>query len=127
MQLPLSLPGLYDSGRMAGALRQPATRGECAGGKAERESGSDCPHVLCRYHLLGELARRPAEEAVAAMVARLEGRWRGSCALDIAEDGGMDGQELSEIIGVSRARAEQITYEASSRWRRRLAAEGIEI
>lgn len=126
MQLPLSLPGLYETGaRRSGVLPQPRTRGECEGGREARENGQDCPHVLCRHHLLGELARRPEAEAVAAMAARLRGEWSGSCALDVAEAGGIGARELAAILGVSTERADQICYEAGSRMRRRLALDGL--
>lgn len=117
-QFPLSLPGLYDTtARRSGVPLLPLTRGDCEGGIEEREAGGECPHLLCRYHLLGELARRPDAEAVPAVIARLEGHWTGCCALDVAERGGLGEQELATMLGIPRERAAQLTYEAGSRLR----------
>lgn len=126
-QLSLDMPRLDErSAKLSGQPTFPATRRECAGGAPERRTGATvCPHLLCRYHLLGELARRPDSEAEAAMVARLEGAWTDSCALDVADelernDRGMTEEECGVIYGVSRERIVQMTAEARSRLRAKL-------
>lgn len=124
IQLPLSLDGLYDGeARLAGCPKPPATRKGCAGGCASRMRGdAECPHVLCRYHLIGELARRPEHEADAAMLSRVRGEWVGSCALDYAEthDRGVPDALLAKILGIGTDRLVQVSAEATARVRRRL-------
>lgn len=120
MQVPLSLPGLYEtSARRAGIPVLPATRGECAGGAAARMARTEeCPHLLCRYHILRDLAHRKGDdEAVAALVAREEGRWSSACALDYADDGPQTHSLIAATLGVSRERAVQMSAEAASRLR----------
>lgn len=121
-QLPLSIDGLYDSSaRLYGVPKQPSTRAECIAGRESRLSGEvECEHVLCRYHLLGELTRRPDDEADRAMEARLAGEWTGTCALDVAEtsERGLDDETHARMIGVDVSRLVQISAEASARLRR---------
>ena len=82
----------------------------------------ECPHLLCRYHLVGELSRRPEHEAERAMVSRLEGKWEATCALDVADtqDRGLPDDQLAEIMGIEQERVTQISAEATARVRRRL-------
>lgn len=129
-QLALAIPGLDDrSARLAGQPSFPSTRGQCVEGAARRRTGAEtCPHVRCKYHLLGELARRPDEEAVEAMASRLDGEWSDSCALDIADElasrrRGMPAEEIAKILGVSRERVVQLGAEAMSRMRVQLEDE----
>jgi len=119
MQIPLSLPGMWDSSaRMAGEPAMPRTRGDCIGGSEARSSGAEtCPHVRCRYHLLGELTRRPEREAIEAIAARQSGEWRDSCALDVADRGGCGDAEHAVMLGITRERLIQLSAEASSRMR----------
>lgn len=126
-QLSLDIPGLDDrSARLTGQPAFPRTRAECLEGASRRRNGLEtCPHVRCRYHLLGELARRPEAESMAAMVARLNGEWSDSCALDIADelqraDRGMPEAEIATVLGVSRDRVVQLSSEAASRLRAKM-------
>jgi hypothetical protein len=82
----------------------------------------ECEHVLCRFHLLGELTRRPETEADAAMESRLRGEWTGTCALDYAEtyENGAPDELLAKIFGIDKDRLVQVSAEARARIRRRL-------
>lgn len=71
---------------------QPRTRGECAGGPRP------CPWSACRYHL---------ESAT------------DTCALDVADRGGVTLQQVGELIGVSQPRVYQIADSALRKARRR--------
>lgn len=73
----------------------PKTRGECA------DVPRPCPHRTCRYHLLaGE--KNSARDRVAEVVPK------ASCALDLADEGGLTLEEIGERLGVTRERVRQI-------------------
>lgn len=86
------------------APQRPRTRGACL--DAERP----CPHVTsCRFHLL-------YEAAAAGKRVDLE-HARETCALDVADRGGISLKEIGALLGVSRARAEQIEVLALAKLR----------
>lgn len=92
-----------------------------------------CPFVSCRHHLLLDVERRRGAEsglvrAVGvpgtvrqdtalpegwedAVVERLEGMG-ASCALDVAEGGAMNTEEVAAVLGVTRQRVHQVEREA---------------
>jgi len=85
------------------ALERPKRRGDCAGGERP------CPWVSCRYHLgldvldSGEISMAPGSD-VTDLAA--------TCALDIADQGGVTLEKVGEILGVTRERVRQIEYNA---------------
>ena len=81
---------------------------------------TECPHILCRHHLVGEIARRPESEAIEAMQARLRGDVVATCALDVADthENGIEDTEIAKIIGVDASRVTQISAEANARLRK---------
>lgn len=74
---------------------RPVTRGDCAA------VARPCPHTECRYWLAG-------------------GRTGESCALDVADRGGVALEELGDILGVTRERARQVEEKAMERLGKRL-------
>jgi hypothetical protein len=76
-------------------LQRPVTRADCVDGPRP------CPWVSCRHHLwvdvskTGKLTYRPGDEDTP------------SCALDVADRGGIDGGQTARMMGVTRARIEQ--------------------
>lgn len=83
------------------------TRGDCAPAAAERASGAQsCAFLNCRYHLTGGLGEaRVGEDATHAMIARLRGRYKHTCALDIADEGrdiGNDIPTCAAALGTSK-------------------------
>lgn len=78
--------------------RLPRTRGECP-------TARPCPHVTCRYNTYLEVTdeggikiRGPVDPLACA----------DSCALDLADDGGMTRDEIGEVLGLTRERVRQI-------------------
>jgi hypothetical protein len=84
-----------------------------------------CRHLTCRHNLLGELTRRPAGEAEAAMMALLSGEWNDSCALDVADRGGIEDSAIALILGSTAKRVTQISAEALYRARGKIAADSV--
>lgn len=75
-----------DPSELARLAAPPRTRGDC-------ESGlRPCPYKTCRYHL-------PATQ-------------EASCALDLAEEGGLILEDIGRSLGVTRERARQIEVAA---------------
>ncbi len=80
----------------------PARRAECI------EGPRPCPWSTCRYHLRVE--RRGLQAAKADVTQE-------TCALDLAERGGMKLQEVADVLGVTRERVRQIELRALERIR----------
>lgn len=72
-------------------IRLPTTRAECV------EGPRPCPHVTCRYHIWPDAKRGTRIEAMTE-----------TCALDVADRGGVTLPELGEILGVTKERAMQL-------------------
>jgi hypothetical protein len=108
----------------------PATRAECEG--EERP----CPYVSCRYHLLLE-ARRVGKRGeridvhpiAAAIIGERCDDWTDddiltallalpeTCALDVADRGGVEQLAVGVVYGVGRTRVEALELEATARMR----------
>lgn len=82
------------------SIKLPVTRGDCLDGPRP------CPHTTCRYHLQ-EAPRRGRGRRLTDLPAGGE-----TCALDLADRGGMTLEEVSEVLGVVRERVRQIEDQA---------------
>jgi len=72
-----------------------------------------CPFVSCRYNLYLDVNERGA---IVFNYPELEpGQMKESCALDIAEAGDRSGEEIGEIMNVTRERIRQISEEAKEK------------
>ena len=115
-----------ENARLPWRVSLPRLRGDCAPGASRRAQGEEmCRFLTCRHNLLGELSRRPAAEAEAAMVSFLEGGWVDTCALDVADRGGVDDQAIATMLGSSAKRVTQISAEALYRARGKIAADSV--
>jgi ABC-type transporter Mla MlaB component len=95
-------------------------------GSSRRARGEEmCRFLTCRHNLLGELARRPAGEAEEAMRAFLDGEWLDTCALDVADRGGVDDGAIAMMLGSTAKRVTQISAEALYRARGKIAADSV--
>lgn len=90
-----------------GAMR-PATRAECVNGPRP------CPHVSCRHHLYLDVS--PQTGAIKLNFPDLE-VWEMavSCALDVADDGGVTLEDVGAIMNLTRERIRQMEIKALSR------------
>lgn len=94
----------------------PATRGECRGGVRP------CPLVSCRYHLLLDIAedgrlfmtRDVDAEDVESIVEALR-EMPETCALDVAERGGVSARDVGEILGMHHKVIERTVRETAAR------------
>lgn len=76
----------------------PKTRGEC------RSLPRPCPFIHCRYHLLVEANDLDGEPTL-----------EETCALDVAEGGGMSAAAIGRVLGYSRANICKIERSALSK------------
>ena len=79
----------------------PKTRGEC------REGVRPCPFASCRHHLAVNVTAAGALHTSRPRVAAPD-----TCALDVAERGGVTLESVSELLGVTRERIRQIEANA---------------
>lgn len=80
---------------------RPASRGECA------NVARPCPYVSCKYHLYIDVNPRTGSIKVNfpdKEVWELE----HSCALDVAQQGGITLEEVGEILNLTRERIRQV-------------------
>ena len=84
---------------------RPATRGECA------NVARPCPYVSCKYHLYMDV--HPTKGSIKINFPDLE-VWEleHSCALDVADTGGITLEEVGEIMNLTRERIRQLEAEA---------------
>ncbi|MEZ4226453.1 MAG: sigma factor-like helix-turn-helix DNA-binding protein [Polyangiaceae bacterium] len=95
--------------RNAGLLRQlPPSRSECA------EGPRPCPHVSCRHHLYLDVS--PKTGAIKLNFPDME-VWElpDSCALDIADRGGVTLEDVGAIMNLTRERIRQLELQALHR------------
>lgn len=84
---------------------RPRTRGDCA------DVPRPCPFVTCRYNLY--LEARPS----GSILFNFPGLdvWdlpHTNCALDVAEEGGVELQDVGAVVGVTKQRIHQIQNKA---------------
>jgi hypothetical protein len=103
----LALRALRPSG-VESSLDRPKNRAECADGPRP------CPHVGCRYHLYLDVS--PNTGAIKLNFPDLE-VWELaiSCALDVADSGGIKLEDVGALINVTRERIRQIELKALSK------------
>lgn len=87
---------------------RPKTRAECAGGERP------CPFVSCKYHLYLDV--NPETGSIKLNFPDIE-IWEmaETCALDIAERGGVTLEEVGEIMNLTRERIRQLEMSGISR------------
>jgi hypothetical protein len=83
---------------------RPATRGECLQGEGAQRP---CPWVTCKHHLYLDVA--PRSGAIKLNFPHLE-VWDlpESCALDVADRGGVTLEEVGTILNLTRERIRQL-------------------
>lgn len=79
---------------------RPKTRAECAHGLRP------CPFVSCKYHLYLDVTSRGALKLNFPHLEVWE--LERSCALDVADEGGLNLRELGEVLNLTHERARQI-------------------
>jgi hypothetical protein len=85
--------------------RRPQTRGDCRGGQRP------CPWASCKYHLF--LSVNPDSGAITFNFPDKE-IWdlEETCALDVAERGGVTLEEVGRLTNVTRERVRQVETKA---------------
>lgn len=98
---------------------RPKTRGECAG--VERP----CPFVSCQYHLFLDVSPRTGKIRLSFPGVEV---WdlAETCALDVADRGGLQFRAVGALTGVSHERIRQLEESAAKKIRGRLRALGLE-
>lgn len=87
------------------AAERPKTRGDCRGSGINAER--PCPWVSCKHHLYLDL--NPETGSIKINFPDLE-PWelRETCALDVADRGGVTLEEIGEITNLTRERIRQL-------------------
>jgi hypothetical protein len=82
-------------------IERPSTRAEC------REEMRPCPWVACKHHLYLDI--NPETGSIKINFPDLE-PWdlQNTCALDVAERGGITLEEVGEIMNLTRERIRQV-------------------
>jgi len=82
-------------------IPRPSTRAEC------REEMRPCPWVACKHHLYLDI--NPETGSIKINFPDLE-PWelQHTCALDVAERGGITLEEVGEIMNLTRERIRQV-------------------
>jgi hypothetical protein len=80
---------------------RPATRGECT------NVARPCPYVSCKYHLYIDVNPRTGSIKINFPDKEV---WelKNSCALDVAQQGGITLEEVGEILNLTRERIRQV-------------------
>lgn len=87
---------------------RPQTRAQCENGPRP------CPHVSCRHHLYLDVS--PQTGAIKLNFPDLEvWEMEVSCALDVADDGGVTLEDVGSIMNLTRERIRQMEIKALSR------------
>ncbi len=98
--------------------QRPATRSECA--CAERP----CPFVSCKYHLFLDV--NPETGSIKLNFPHMEvWEMKETCALDIADRGGITLEEVGEIMNLTRERIRQVEVRGLLKLKMTAAVDGI--
>ena len=105
------LPSLHEEPHQG----RPRTRGECKYGPRP------CPWVTCEWHLYAEIPRVARDGVIRLTWPNLE-PWElpETCALDVADRGGMTLEEVGGILNLTRERVRQIQHLALMRIKARM-------
>lgn len=105
--------------RAAGLRVLPRTRGEC------KDEPRPCPYVTCRHHLLLDIARdgrlyvtRDMDEADEDSVGDALEQMPQTCALDVADRGGMFEEDVAGLLNLTRTHIADIETAAKRKIRR---------
>lgn len=93
---------------------RPKTRGECADGPRP------CPWVTCRMHLFTDVSPKSGSLKINFPGRSIEYTLRAmkdTCALDVADRGGITLEEVGDLVNVSMERARQIQEPALGKTR----------
>lgn len=90
------------------ATPRPRTRGECAGGERP------CPWVGCRYHLAYDINPQTGTLKENFPTLELE-QLAETCALDVADQGGLTLDLVGRLINLTRERTRQIEQSACAK------------
>lgn len=100
-------------------VERPRTRRDCLPGGCNE--ARPCPFVTCKYNLLVDVDPRTGSLKINHPLAALD-EPRESCALDVADRGGMSLDEIGHLLDLSRERVNQIEERALTLLRRPAAA-----
>ncbi len=101
-----------------GSVR-PKTRGDC------KDGPRPCVFVSCRYNMFLEVSKGGGIRHNFPGIEPEE--MVNSCALDLAEKGGMSMEETAKVFGVAKERIRQIELEVQGRMRRAFSRNGEEV
>jgi hypothetical protein len=97
---------------------RPTARAECAGGERP------CPFVSCKYHLYLDV--NPETGSIKLNFPHLEVWDMGdTCALDVADRGGITLEEVGEIMNLTRERIRQVEVRGLLKLKMTAATDGI--
>lgn len=97
---------------------RPSTRGDCLQGEHAQRP---CPFVTCSHHLYLDVNRRNGSVRT-TQPDREVWELEETCAVDIADRGGVILEEVGAIMNLTRERVRQIEEEAIDKLRRSPAA-----
>jgi hypothetical protein len=98
--------------------KRPATRAECACGERP------CPFVSCKYHLYLDV--NPETGSIKLNFPHMEvWEMNETCALDIADRGGITLEEVGEIMNLTRERIRQVEVRGLLKLKMTAATDGI--
>lgn len=104
---------------------RPKSFGECLeAGRGTRES--PCPFVSCKHHLAIEVNPRIGSIKVAHPLTEIEDL-PATCALQVADEGGVTLEVAASILGLTRERVRQIEYSALAKVRAAMFRAGLEV
>jgi hypothetical protein len=95
-------------------VQRPATRGDCEG------NARPCPFVSCKHHLYLDVS--PKTGAIHLNFPDLDpDELAETCALDVADRGGVTLEEVGDLMNLTRERIRQLEKSGRSKGRRGLA------
>ncbi len=110
--ISLRTPLRRDEGDGAPEPPRPVVRGECVG------APRPCPYVGCRYHLYLDV--HPRTGSIKYNFPHLEPHELPySCALDVADLGGLTLENVGELTNLTRERIRQVETMARNKLRRK--------